>query len=109
MVDAGSYIAALALLASIASFVVARSAETRSRTPVLVFVYLSPAQAAAALKARGLSGSRSGIWELRNVGAAPAHNVVVAQSLGPVAPLRLGINEDWLNPVLLPAIASGGA
>jgi hypothetical protein len=83
-------ISAFAALVAIGSFAVAYSTELRTRMPVLVFIYM-----------------KDHVWELRNVGAAPAHNIVVAQSVGSMR-IGQGVNEDWHNPVLLPAIPANG-
>lgn len=81
-----------AVIVAIGSLAVTLATEVRARTPVLVFVFDEP----------------KGVWELHNVGVAPAHNVVVAQSCRPVK-LKRGVNEAWCNPVLVPAIPAGGS
>lgn len=85
--DGPAVIAAVAILVSIATFVVTlwtgRRAEVRARRPVLVFVD---------------EPSRD-CWVLRNVGNGPALNVLIAQRK----------DGSWFNPVKLPPLGRDAA
>lgn len=81
-IDWRTLISAVALIISVATFVVSfltgQRAEIRGRKPVLVFVD-DPAE---------------GSWVLRNVGNGPALNIVVAQRM----------DGSWFNPVKVPPL-----
>lgn len=89
-------ISVLAVLVSLGSLFLAYASDRRSEMPVLQFMWES---------GQGTTGEPK--WWLVNVGAGPATNVVVAQSL------RTGLgrglaHETWFNPVLVPSIPAGG-
>lgn len=84
-----TYISLIALAFAMVSFLVSFTHSVRARRaelrPVLAIVYTD----------------ESG-WVIRNIGAGPALNVVVAQSL------ESGDNRSWRDPVRVPPLASGG-
>jgi hypothetical protein len=92
-------IASFALMVSLSSFTLAYVAERRKTMPVLQFFWSAPT---TAIK----SDTDEEGWILRNVGAGPALNVIVA--VADRTALRPGVREEWRNPVLIPAIPEGG-
>jgi hypothetical protein len=79
-------LASTALIVSVLTFALnyrhTRRTTVLARKPVLVFEY---------------EGNRG--WVLRNVGAGPALNVIVAQK---------PVGESWFNPVRVPPISKDG-
>jgi hypothetical protein len=91
MADSAAVIVSLlAIIVSVASFLVAYVAERRSRMPVLQFVWLHERK----------------VWALDNVGSGPALNPIVAEAN--ISGLTTGVTEVWCRPILIPSIPAGG-